>query len=92
MAKHAINTYLSLKQRLFWVHGLIAGVYLSDSGADTIIAYSWNVWWMFIWSLCLVGIFYIIKEKPMGGGVMPVSDVQMPKPDLDKYKQDETLK
>lgn len=92
MVNKGYNTYASrIKQSVIWIHGLVAGVYLSDSGADTISAYLWNIWWMFIWSLCLAAIFYIMRERYIDS-TLHESDVQMPRPDLDKYKQDEPLK
>jgi hypothetical protein len=85
------KSFVNFQHVIVWVHGIVAGVYLSDSGADTFSAYIWNIWWIFVWSLCLAAVYYILKEQ-FSIGTVPISDAQMPKPDLDKYKQDEPPK
>lgn len=75
---------------LIWLHGMIAGIYFSDSHAESLSDQMWNVWWVFIWSLCLTAIYYIFKEKLISGGTtVPKSDLRMPEPDLSRYKKDE---
>lgn len=89
MKKRDNSSHVVFQNFLIWFHGIVAGVYLSDTNAESFGAYIWNFWWIFIWSLCLLAVYYIFKEKFTLGATISGGSATMPAPDLDKYKKDD---
>jgi len=87
MKKRIFGTLNPFQLALIWFHGAITGFYLWGREVNSFSDRLWNLWWIFIWSLCLVGVYYLLKDKFTNENLDSGSDVHMPEADLSRFQE-----